>query len=215
MNPAFEATLGYSSAELLARQFADFIHPDDREAGVIELRRLAREGASISDYKIRYITKDRGIVWLSWSTITSGDKLYCVARDITAPLRAREIIDKQHEWFREMVARIPVPLYVVEAETGTMISMSAASMTMLDGLGGAGNHVRFLEGELVLLRRRRRAAAAGSMAEDARGARRGADHAAPYVWKTPDDTRHPDHLVSEHPGAARPPADGGRRACRT
>jgi PAS domain S-box-containing protein len=124
VNPAFERTLGYSVQELLSRPAFDFVHPDDREDSQAVFHRLAQDGASAIDYQNRYMTRDRAVLWLSWSTITSGDTLYCVARDITAKVNAREMIANQHNWLKEMVEGIPIPLFVMETATGAIVSMS-------------------------------------------------------------------------------------------
>src|ERR1019366_6505998 len=42
VNPAFNQTLGYTTDELLARPFLDFVHPDDRAATLAEMEKLGR-----------------------------------------------------------------------------------------------------------------------------------------------------------------------------
>jgi len=41
VNPAWTQTFGFSQAELMARPFLDFVHPDDRPATVAEVEKLA------------------------------------------------------------------------------------------------------------------------------------------------------------------------------
>jgi PAS domain S-box-containing protein len=57
VNPAFERALGYSTRELLAVSFLNFIHPDDRDATVAEVGSLA-DGTPTLAFTNRYIHKD-------------------------------------------------------------------------------------------------------------------------------------------------------------
>ena len=41
LNPSWERTLGWSEAELLARPYMEFIHPEDREATMAEAGKIA------------------------------------------------------------------------------------------------------------------------------------------------------------------------------
>ncbi len=63
-NPAFSALLGYSENELRALNFAELVHPEDRETNLIELRRLVAE--KIPSYEVvnRYVGKVRGPLWV-------------------------------------------------------------------------------------------------------------------------------------------------------
>src|SRR5438067_8872676 len=42
VNPAFARTFGYQEVDLLDQPFISFVHPDDRDATIAELERLAR-----------------------------------------------------------------------------------------------------------------------------------------------------------------------------
>ena len=53
VNPAFNQTLGYTTDELLARPFLDFVHPDDRAATLAEMEKLSR-GAPTAQFENRY-----------------------------------------------------------------------------------------------------------------------------------------------------------------
>lgn len=97
VNPAFEATLGHSEAELLARPFLDFVHPDDVPATLAEVEKLA-QGAFTISFQNRYRCKDGTYKWLSWRSRPAPDgTLYAIARDVTDQqlilegLRDREI----------------------------------------------------------------------------------------------------------------------------
>lgn len=66
VNPAFERALGYTTRELLARPFVEFVHPDDRDATVAETGQLA-DGTPTIAFVNRYRRKDGHYVWLHWT----------------------------------------------------------------------------------------------------------------------------------------------------
>src|SRR5487761_944187 len=57
LNPAWTQTLGFTDAELMARPFLDFVHPDDRLATVDVVEKLAK-GAKIINFRNRYECRD-------------------------------------------------------------------------------------------------------------------------------------------------------------
>lgn len=99
LNPAWSRVLGWTTEELCARPYLDFVHPDD--AG-----RTADEAASIADglpciqFENRYRCKDGSWVWLSWNATPRDDgTLLCVCRDVT---QVREQRRDQQERIRQL-----------------------------------------------------------------------------------------------------------------
>ncbi|MFQ5991919.1 MAG: PAS domain S-box protein [Nitrospiraceae bacterium] len=84
VNPAFEKTLGWTSEQLLAKPFSEFVHPEDRTPTAQALQQLV-EGQSVIDFENRYLCRDESYRWIQWrATPVAGTKLiYAVARDIT------------------------------------------------------------------------------------------------------------------------------------
>src|SRR5690242_17779822 len=48
VNPAWERTLGFTADDLCRRPFLDFVHPDDREATIAEVKQLSEGANTIS-----------------------------------------------------------------------------------------------------------------------------------------------------------------------
>jgi PAS domain S-box-containing protein len=98
VNPAFERVLGYDQEELLARQFIEFVHPDDREGTLKELESLA-EGAMTIDFANRYRTRSGEYRWLAWhaAPVVESGLIYAVARDITEQKRDHALLESRTE----------------------------------------------------------------------------------------------------------------------
>ena len=98
LNPAWEKTLGFTTAELMSRPYVEFVHPDDRHATTAEAGSLAG-GASTVSFENRYLCKDGTYRWLSWkSTPVPGEGLvYAVARDVTEQRRVAEELKQARE----------------------------------------------------------------------------------------------------------------------
>jgi PAS domain S-box-containing protein len=98
LNPAWERTLGFTTAELLARPYVDFVHPEDRNATAAEAVANA-DGTGSLLFENRYLCKDGSYRWLSWkSTPLPGEGLvYAVARDVTEQKRAAEELRQARE----------------------------------------------------------------------------------------------------------------------
>lgn len=99
VNPAFTRTLGWSEAELLARPFIDFVHPDDRAATQREVERQVATGQPVLHFENRYQQKDGAWRVLAWKGVAQpGGVLYGTARDVTDSKLAEEALrsSEQH-----------------------------------------------------------------------------------------------------------------------
>ncbi len=84
LNPAWENTLGFTQAELCAKPFLDFIHPDDLAVTVEAAKRITAE-QPLNHFENRYRCKDGSYRWLLWKVALSADAqlMHCAATDIT------------------------------------------------------------------------------------------------------------------------------------
>ena len=84
LNPAWQKTFGFTTAELKARPFIEFIHPEDQEATLARAREIVA-GVNAASFENRFECKDGSYKWLSWNaTVFPGEALfYAVARDIS------------------------------------------------------------------------------------------------------------------------------------
>ena len=94
INFSFTRILGYSSQELLTRPFIDFVHPDDVEATVQEVQRLA-EGHNTIGFENRYLCKDGSYRWLKWMATVHQEVIYAIAHDLTEQKLAQELQHRQ------------------------------------------------------------------------------------------------------------------------
>lgn len=84
LNPAWSTTLGWTAAELQAKPFLEFVHPDDLAATIAEASKLHTGGETIS-FENRYLCGDGSYKWLAWAAVGVLEEgvIYAVARDIT------------------------------------------------------------------------------------------------------------------------------------
>lgn len=104
LNPAWERVLGYTTEELLAEPYLNFIHPDDRVRTSAEAEHNSAGRESVT-FENRYRCKDGSYKWLLWNAIPSREQqlIYAAARDITDRKRSEEALRRAHDELEQRV----------------------------------------------------------------------------------------------------------------
>jgi PAS domain S-box-containing protein len=132
LSRSWESTLGFSVAELMAKPYVEFVHPDDRNATVDENDRLSAQAIDTIAFENRYQHRDGSYRWISWNCRAAkpGETLlYAVARDVTEQRLAQEQLHQSDERFRSFVEHAADGILMVD-EQGSIVSVNPTAQTM-------------------------------------------------------------------------------------
>jgi len=117
LNPAWERTLGWSTDELMAKPWIEFVHPDDREKTLTVKTELV-QGQEIFQFENRYICKDGTVKWLSWRSFpyTESRVIFAVARDVTQLKQTLRELNHSRELFQKTLDNSPLAKTLLDAE---------------------------------------------------------------------------------------------------
>jgi PAS domain S-box-containing protein len=132
LNPAWEQTLGFTTAELMAKPYLDFVHPDDRAATLATAQGLSR-GQTVVRFENRYLCKDGSYSWLSWSSRPYDEQnlVYAVAYDITEQKRDEELLRQSEELKRRILESSRDCIKVVDLQ-GRLIYMNDYGQSLME-----------------------------------------------------------------------------------
>jgi PAS domain S-box-containing protein len=107
LNPAWQTALGFTSQELRAQPYLEFVHPDDRPATIAEASKLSA-GVDTVHFENRYRCKDGSYKWLAWTAAQSASEslIYAVARDMTEQRQSEDEIKRLNRDLEQKVAEL-------------------------------------------------------------------------------------------------------------
>ena len=89
INPAWRTTLGWSPDDLVGKNAAWLLHPEDRERSFAERANLSA-GRRTLHFENRILRKDGSYRWLSWFAVHDRDLIYATGRDVSDLKRTEE-----------------------------------------------------------------------------------------------------------------------------
>ncbi len=116
-NRALSKILGYSADEFQELDFQSFIYPRDLKDALGQIRTVTRGKKPSCEMEQRFLNKDGGIVWGSWSLsaagdIVSGTDLIFQLQDITAKKEAEAKL--HHEANHDALTGLPNRMYFTQ-----------------------------------------------------------------------------------------------------
>jgi PAS domain S-box-containing protein len=113
LNPEWQTVLGYPLAELEGKRFLDFVHPEDLEATVAVVSRLASQEA-VLNFTNRHRCQDGSYRWIEWRSYPAGKLIYAAGRDVTERKLAEEALAESEQRFRMLLEASFEGLAIIE-----------------------------------------------------------------------------------------------------
>src|SRR6266498_4173295 len=136
VNPTFEAVLGYTEREALARPFMEFFHPDDRERTEQEARRVMG-GATALAFENRIVCRDGSYKWIEWTVTPIPDEhlMFGVGRDVTERRRSESEQTALRRLGTLVAQEVPqsVVFSAIAEEIGRLLGTEEIRMLRFDG----------------------------------------------------------------------------------
>ncbi|HEX8281096.1 MAG TPA: PAS domain S-box protein, partial [Chthoniobacterales bacterium] len=163
VSAACEQLWGYKPAELIGRDYIDFVHPEDQaRTEAVAAQLLA--GEKVTDFVNRYVRKNGEIVDVLWSVSWSAidQTVFCVAHDMTERSRieqalreAKEEADRANmaksEFLSRMSHELRTPLNAILG-FGQLLERQSATDAQRNRVGyilSAGRHLLNLINEVL------------------------------------------------------------------
>ena len=117
LNPSWSKTLGWTTEELLAKPWLEFVHPDDK-AETENARSTIIDGQEVYQFENRYVCKDGTIKWLSWNSFPYPEKhiMYGVARDVTGLKKMQNELKESRGFLQKVLENSPLAKTLLDAE---------------------------------------------------------------------------------------------------
>ncbi len=121
LGPRWMELLGYAEAELKAKPFVGFVHPDDVESTQAAAARLAG-GTEVVSFDNRYRRADGSYVVLRWysSMDVAAERIYAVAINVTEESEARRRIERSERLLNETGSMARVGGWELDLATGQL-----------------------------------------------------------------------------------------------
>ena len=95
-NPAVEQGTGWQEVELEGKSLLAFIHPDDIDATLMALARVA-SGEPVQGFECRCQMRDGGYRVIDWEVVPDGELNHAVGRDLTEQRAALKALERAWE----------------------------------------------------------------------------------------------------------------------
>jgi PAS domain S-box-containing protein len=117
VSPAAQEAWGYNPADLVGRNYLDFIAEGDKQKAISAMRDI-KSGVREEPIETQVIRSDKRVVDTMWSARWSQEDqtFFCVAHDITARKQTEKILKEAEARVRLIVESLPIGLLIIDSD---------------------------------------------------------------------------------------------------